>query len=88
MFNGDSDITQILTPLLDTGLYPPDVKLIIYADNAHSQTAKNGQEFLERSGVDRSPNPPYGPDLAPSDLFLFDYIKDRLKGNKVDDSHE
>jgi hypothetical protein len=36
--------------------------------------------FLRRKWTAARPNPPYSPDLAPSDFFLFGYIKERLKG--------
>jgi hypothetical protein len=26
----------------------------------------------------QAPHPPYSPDLAPSDFFLFDYVKGKL----------
>lgn len=28
--------------------------------------------------------PPYSPDLAPCDFFLFPYIKDKMRGVKFD----
>jgi transposase len=33
-------------------------------------------------------HPPYSPDLAPTDLFLFPKIKKILKGRHVDDSDD
>jgi transposase len=36
--------------------------------------------FLRRNGLWLAPHPPYLPDLAPSDFFLFGYVKERLKG--------
>ena len=34
------------------------------------------------------PHPPYSPDLAPSDLFLFPKLKEHLKGVYFDDTNE
>lgn len=31
--------------------------------------------------IKRTPQPPYSPDIAPSDFYLFGNIKDRLKGH-------
>jgi hypothetical protein len=36
--------------------------------------------FCEENGLRLAPNPPYSPDLAPSDFFLFGYVKESLKG--------
>jgi hypothetical protein len=35
--------------------------------------------FCEESGLRLAPHPSYSPDLAPSDFFLFGYVKERLK---------
>jgi hypothetical protein len=36
--------------------------------------------FCEENGLRLAPHPPYSPDLAPPDFFLFDYVKECLKG--------
>jgi hypothetical protein len=36
--------------------------------------------FCEENGLRLAPHPLYSPDLAPSDFFLFGYIKECLKG--------
>ena len=53
---------------------------ILHHDNAPSHTALVVQEFLARNGVATLPQPPYSPDLAPPDFFLFPRIKRNLKG--------
>jgi histone-lysine N-methyltransferase SETMAR len=35
--------------------------------------------FCEENGLRLPPHPPYSSDLAPSDFFLFGYVKGRLK---------
>jgi histone-lysine N-methyltransferase SETMAR len=87
-FNGAYYITQILTPLLDAGLYPPDVELIIHADNARIHTAKKCQEFMEDRGLGRASHSPYSPDLAPSGFFPFGYLKEHMKGTRFKDPGE
>ena len=37
------------------------------------------------NGFKRAPQPPYSPDLAPSDFFLFGFLKNQLEGEKFDD---
>ena len=34
--------------------------------------------FLQEEGVMLVPHPPYSPDLAPSDFWLFGYLKQQL----------
>jgi hypothetical protein len=36
--------------------------------------------FCEDNGLWLAPHPPYSPDFAPSDFFLFGYVKERLNG--------
>jgi transposase len=36
--------------------------------------------FCEENGLRLAPHPLCSPDLAPSDFFLFVYVKERLKG--------
>jgi hypothetical protein len=37
-------------------------------------------EYLEANGMEKAPHPPYSPDLAPSDFFLFGCVKRMLCG--------
>ena len=37
-------------------------------------------EYLDQNEIKRAPQPPYSPDIAPSDFFLFGYMKEKLKG--------
>ncbi|KAA6392522.1 MAG: putative mariner transposase [Streblomastix strix] len=60
----------------------------IHYDNARVHTAHYTQEFLAKSVFQRMPQPAYSPDLAPSDFFLFGYIKTRLKGKKFFEENE
>jgi hypothetical protein len=55
-------------------------KLVVHADNARAHTAQKRRTFCEENGLRLAPHPLYSPDLAPSDYFLFDYVKECLKG--------
>jgi histone-lysine N-methyltransferase SETMAR len=79
-FNSEYYRDKILAAL--TQLQPEDDerKLIVHADNARAHTAQKCRTFCEENGLRIAPHPPYSPDLAPSDFFLFDYVKERLKG--------
>jgi len=39
------------------------------------------REFLVKQTVATLPQPPYSPDLAPPDFFLFPWLKSSLKGH-------
>jgi hypothetical protein len=41
--------------------------------------------FLAKYGVMEISHPPYHPDLAPADLFLFPTVKTALKGKRFQD---
>ena len=47
-------------------------------DNANPHIHFNVRKFIESNGVIEIDHPPYSPDLAPCDYWLFDYIKQRL----------
>ncbi|PNF25826.1 hypothetical protein B7P43_G11746 [Cryptotermes secundus] len=46
------------------------------------------QEFLAKNKMAVVPHPPYSPDLAPCDFFLFPKMKIKLKGRRFDTVEE
>jgi len=48
-------------------------------DNAPSHRALVTREFLAHNSIITLPHPPYSPDLAPSDFFLFPKMKLQLR---------
>jgi hypothetical protein len=58
---------------------------LLHHDNAPAHTALSIQEFLAEKKIPVVPHPPYSPDLAPCDFFLFPRIKMKLKGRRFDD---
>ena len=55
---------------------------MLHHDNAVPHTSKVVTEYLKKENDSILPHPPYGPDLAPSDFFLFPRIKKELKNKK------
>ena len=51
-----------------------------HCDNARVHTAKATTTHLGKCGFTKMMHPPYSPDLAPSDFFLFGTLKHELKG--------
>jgi [histone H3]-lysine36 N-dimethyltransferase SETMAR len=52
--------------------------LKILHDNARPHVHKNVNNFLKSEGITIISHPPYSPDLAPCDFWLFDKIKQHL----------
>ena len=59
--------------------------MTIHWDNARPHAAATTKEKLRSLGVSLLPHPPYSPDLAPSDFFLFGVVKKQLEGIRVDE---
>lgn len=51
-------------------------------DNAPSHTSQLVKQFLKSEKVTVLPHPPYSPDLAPCDFFLFPKLKKFLSGRR------
>jgi transposase len=46
-----------------------------------AHTAFSIGEFLAKKNIPTLPHPPYSPDLAPCDFYLFPKLKSKLKGH-------
>ena len=55
----------------------------LHWDNAPVHTSRIVKTFLEEKAVEVIPQPPYSPDLAPADFFLFPTIKRELGGVSI-----
>ena len=62
-----------------------DNSWFLHHDNAPAHTALSVREFLASKQITVLEHPPYSPDLAPNDFFLFPKIKEVLKGKNFDD---
>jgi histone-lysine N-methyltransferase SETMAR len=51
-------------------------------DNAPIHKSAESMRVLEESGFDLLNHPPYSPDLAPSDFYLFRHMKKHLRGKQ------
>ena len=54
---------------------------VLHHDNAPSHASLLVREFLAKQTVAMLPQPPYSPDLAPPNFFLFPWLKSSLKGH-------
>jgi histone-lysine N-methyltransferase SETMAR len=55
-------------------------------DGAKPHVHLNTRNFIQSSGIIEIDHPPYSPDLAPSDYWLFDYIKRNLDDQESDEA--
>ncbi|GBP79134.1 Histone-lysine N-methyltransferase SETMAR [Eumeta japonica] len=61
--------------------------VLFLQDNASVHTARVSRQALKDTGFSEIDHPPYSPDLAPSDYFLFSILKKELRGCRfVDDN--
>jgi hypothetical protein len=58
----------------------PGSHFIIHADNARPHTAQKTLKFCQENGLKMAAHPPYSPNLALSDFFLFGHVKHALDG--------
>jgi hypothetical protein len=54
--------------------------VLVHFDNAPSHRSKLTQAAMKKHRFVLVPHPPYSPDLAPADFYLFGYLKSRLRG--------
>ena len=54
---------------------------VLHHDNAPAHTALSIREFLVKKTISVLPHPPYSPDLAPCDFYLYTKLKSKLKGH-------
>ena len=60
--------------------------LLLHHDNAPAHNALGIREFLTKNNIAVPEQPPYSPDLAPCDFFLFPKLKEVIKGTRFQDS--
>jgi hypothetical protein len=57
----------------------------LHWDNARPHKSVMTKDEAERRFSKLLPHPAYSPELAPSDFFLFGYLKDKLRGKQIFD---
>ena len=62
--------------------------VLLLHDNAPAHTARVAQAAIRNCGFEQLSHPPYSPDLAPSDYYLFGHLKKELRGKRFADDNE
>jgi histone-lysine N-methyltransferase SETMAR len=57
---------------------------ILLQDNATPHSHLDVQNLVQRWGWEVLAHPPYSPDLAPCDYWLFSRVKEHLRGKRFD----
>jgi histone-lysine N-methyltransferase SETMAR len=74
---------EILEPLSETLHAKSKAEPIyLHMDNCRVHTAGCVIDALPKLGFQILKHPPYSPDIAPCDFYLFSYIKAKIKGKK------
>lgn len=61
---------------------------LLLHDNAPSHKSRVAKAAIRTSGFEELDHPPYSPDVAPSDFFLFSRLKKYLRGKKFSNDEE
>ncbi|CAJ0966195.1 unnamed protein product, partial [Ranitomeya imitator] len=62
--------------------------VLFHQDNALAHKAAVAMATIQEAGFELVEHPPYSPDLASSDFFLFPRLKEHLRGKKFDDNSD
>jgi hypothetical protein len=76
------DVDNILPNICPLHIAGDRRKLVIHAVKASPHVSTRVKQYVEEPGLRTAQHPPYSPDLAPSDFFLFDYVQRPLQGSE------
>jgi len=62
--------------------------LYYLADNAPVHTSQHSKAVFDTIGMRMLQHPPYSPDLAPSDFYLFRHLKKHLRGERFNNKDD
>ena len=63
-------------------------KVTLHFDYARPHTARKVIQYMDVHHMKRAPHPPFSPDIAASEFYLFGNLKDRLAGLKFESLDE
>ena len=90
-FNSEYFINNILQPIyeqLSSRAEELGKTITLHFDNAKVHTSRKVQEYMESHNMKKAAQPPYSPDIAPSDFYLFGYLKEVLQGARFESPEE
>jgi len=72
----------------ELGMHSVAAKFVPRILTAYEKQQRIAQQFLVKNKIAVIPHPPYSPDSAPCDFFLFPKMKLKLKGCRIDTTEE
>ncbi|XP_018349932.1 PREDICTED: histone-lysine N-methyltransferase SETMAR-like [Trachymyrmex septentrionalis] len=81
-------LTRLKAEIVENRPHMAKKKIIFHQDNAPCHKSMATMVKLNELGFELLPHPPYSPDLAPSDYFLFAELKKMLAGKKFRSDEE
>jgi histone-lysine N-methyltransferase SETMAR len=90
-FNADyyiAEILELLSQWRSIEAAGNERKLLVHADNPRPHPAKFSTQYFNENPMKSVPHPPYSPDLAPSDFYLFGNVKRCLTGLSFEDADQ
>ena len=63
-------------------------RITLHQDNASSHTSAQTTAFLSTQIIDLRSHPPYSPELAQNDFFLFPCVKNNMRGQRFSTPEE
>ena len=63
-------------------------RITLHHDNASAHKSVQTTAFLSTQNIDLMSHPPYSPDLAPNDFFLFPYVKNKMRSQRFSTPEE
>lgn len=76
-----SELTKLKTAIKEKRRGKLRAGVLLLQDNAPAHTAQVAVAEAAKCGFELLPHPPYSPDLAPSDFYLFPKLKSHLRGH-------
>ena len=90
-YNSKYFCANVLDSLLNSPLYDKaknqKMRYVLHMDNSPVHNSKYTHFYIKDSGLSRADHPPYSPDLAPSDFWLFGTL-DNMKREHTFESPE
>jgi histone-lysine N-methyltransferase SETMAR len=85
-------VTNVLIPLEEAifpqGRAPRARRLVIHLDNCSIHTGRISTDWLEEYDIVHMSKPPYLPDLAPRDFYMFPTVKEQLERIQLADENQ
>ncbi|GFU99756.1 mariner Mos1 transposase [Trichonephila clavipes] len=81
-------LDKLKAELAEKGPHLQNKKVLFQQDNATSHTSAVAMAKVHELRIELLDHPPYSPDLAPSNFFLFSHLKIGLGGHRFSSNEE